>query len=171
MRVFFALWPNDDVRATLTDWGRGAQAVAGGRAVAAENIHLTLFFVGSVERDGLAALEDAADAVRAQPFTLVLDRIGYWRHNRIVWAGSSAHAPAAAALEGSLHEALAHAGVNGEERPYVPHVTLLRKAERKPPAIAVTACAWQVREFALVESQPVAGGVRYLVRRAWPLCL
>ena len=160
-RVFFALWPDASVRTALAALAQEAQAECGGRAMAAENVHVTLFFVGPVERARLAALERAAQRPRGRSFSLTLDRVGYWRHNRIVWAGATEFPAALATLAEDLRVALAREGVQGEERPYVPHVTLVRNAERKPGAPVIEPCVWSVDEFVLVESVSVPGGVRY----------
>ena len=137
--------------------------------MAPANIHLTLFFVGEVERMRSAALEHAAGEVRASPCELTVDRIGYWRHNRIVWAGTRACPAALIDLESSLRAALAPVGVRGEERPYVPHITLVRNAARKPAPMAVPPCVWRITEFVLVESAPAADGVRYAPVARWRL--
>lgn len=168
-RLFFALWPDAAARARLSAWAGIAHAAVGGRMTAAANLHVTLFFLGAVERARIAALEAAAETVAGPPFALTFDRVGYWRHNRIVWAGAQASPPALIALEASLRSALARAGWAGDDRPYQPHVTLVRNAVRRPAALTLEPYTLAVREFVLVESEPDGGGVRYVVRRCWPL--
>ena len=168
-RLFFALWPDVTVRDSLAALAAAAQAECGGRMTARENIHLTLFFAGDIERGRIGVLEDAAASLSTVPFDLVLDRLGRWRHNNIVWAGASTCPTALAALAADLHGALERAGVQGDTRPYVPHITLVRNATRGPAAASLSPCAWGARELALVESVPAAGGVRYDVRARWPL--
>ena len=168
-RLFFGLWPDDSVRAGLSGLAREAHAECGGRAIPAEKIHLTLFFVGSVERGRIARLEAAAQRVHGEAFQLAIDRIGYWRHNKIVWAGAARVPPALVALEASLREGLEGEGLRGEDRPYSPHVTLVRDAERKPAPREVGPLLWNATDFVLAESVAVKGGVRYDVRRRWPL--
>jgi 2'-5' RNA ligase len=157
------------VRAALAAMAHEAQARSGGRAAVPANIHLTLFFVGDVERQRSVALEEAAGEVRGASFELAIDRVGYWRHNRIVWAGTAACPPALIELESSLRAALARLGVHGDTRPYAPHITLVRDAARKPGPAVFAPLAWQVREFVLVESVPRAGGVSYEPRARWRL--
>ena len=137
--------------------------------MAQDNIHITLFFVGSIERTRVPALERAASQARAQPFSLAIDRLGYWRHNQIVWAGTTKCPAALVELAVTLRVALAGEGVQGEERPYAPHVTLVRNAGRKPAPRPFEPCEWRVDEFVLVESVPAPGGVRYQPRLRWPL--
>jgi len=89
VRLFFALWPDEGVRARLTHWSRELHAVCGGRATREENLHLTLAFLGGVEEPRVAEVERAAREVAQRVATLILDRPGYWKHNRIAWAGAS----------------------------------------------------------------------------------
>jgi 2'-5' RNA ligase len=167
VRLFFALWPERSVQATLGALAMDAQAQSGGRAVAQDNIHLTLFFVGAFERARIGTLERAAAALERAPFVLEFDRLGYWRHNRIVWAGVREAPPALSRLASTLSAALAQIGPRGEDRPYVPHVTLVRNAERKPARTQIEPCTWAVNDFALMESVPVANGVRYEPLAVW----
>jgi 2'-5' RNA ligase len=168
-RVFFALWPEDEVRAALAQAGVHAQAECGGRATASDKIHLTLFFVGDIERSRVAALEACASRVAADPFELDMSTLGYWRHNRIVWAGAR-HCPGElATLVDNLSLNLAGEGIRGEDRAYVPHVTLVRNARRAPVRSALEAPVWKARELVLVESVRAAGVVRYEIVGGWPL--
>jgi RNA 2',3'-cyclic 3'-phosphodiesterase len=155
----------------LAQWGKDLMIDCGGRAVASANIHLTLSFVGDVEREHIARLEGAARSVHAAPFALTVDRIGYFRFNRIVWAGTAHCPPPLTALETRLRAALAPLGMKAEDRPYVPHITLVRQAQRKPSLCTPQACVWRVEEFVLMESVAIAGGVRYEPLARWPLIM
>jgi RNA 2',3'-cyclic 3'-phosphodiesterase len=164
-RVFFALWPDDAVRAALSAAALLAQDECGGRATAAAKIHLTLFFVGGVPRTELPTLVRCAESIRADAFELDADVLGYWRHNRIVWAGTRETPPPLRRLVADLSAALALEGYRGEDRPYVPHLTLVRNARRAPRTADLTVPRWRAREFVLAES---AGG-SYRVLFRWPL--
>lgn len=170
-RVFFALWPQGEPRTTLARWGDQLVAECGGRAVARSNIHLTLFFVGDVAREHIARLEGAARSVHTAPFALTIDRIGHFRHNRIVWAGTAHCPPQLLALEARLRATLEPLGVKAEDRPYLPHITLVRKAQRKPARRTPEACIWRVEDLVLMESVANAGGVRYEPLAKWPLIM
>jgi 2'-5' RNA ligase len=169
-RLFFALWPAASVRTALAARALEAQAECGGRAMRAENIHLTLFFVGSIGRDRVPELERAAALVRGSPFSLVLDRVGYWRRSGIVWTGTTQCPSALADLAADLQTALAGIGIEADERPYAPHVTLVRNARRRPVSRSIQGCVWDAHEYVLVESVQVAGSVRYEPFARWTLC-
>ena len=77
------------MRARLADWSRELHALCGGRVPLAQDLHLTLAFLGQVPERRVGEVERAAGEVSAQAATLVLDRPGFWKHNRIAWAGAS----------------------------------------------------------------------------------
>jgi 2'-5' RNA ligase len=168
-RVFFALWPDASVRAALSGAAVEAQVECDGRATAAEKIHLTLFFVGTVECARLPRIEQCAASLTGRPFTLDMRVLGYWRHNRIVWAGADACSPELSRLVAALTKNLAEEGIEAEDRPYVPHVTLLRNARRAPSRKAIEVPGWDASELVLVESVPAQRGVRYDIMARYPL--
>ena len=102
-------------------------------------------------------------------FDLEVDRIEYWRRNRIVWAGVARCPGALLALVERLEQEASSAGFSVDKRSYVPHITLLRNARRAPAELAIAAVAWPVGRFALVESVPSGRGRTYEVLREWPL--
>jgi RNA 2',3'-cyclic 3'-phosphodiesterase len=168
-RLFFAAWPSHATQQALGKLAQELQRECGGRAVPAHNIHLTLVFLGDIARERVAAFETLADTVATGSFELRIDQAAFWHHNRIVWAGVS-HCPAALpALVEQLEQRLALEGLRFDERPYVPHITLLRHARRAPANFELPAVAWPVSCFALMESAPRGAGRAYEVLREWPL--
>lgn len=167
MRLFFALWPDDAVRAQLAHWSRELHAACGGRPTRPENLHVTLAFLGGVEEARLTEVERAAGEVSPRAATLVLDRPGYWKNNRIAWAGASLVPPELEALVSELRGALASSQIRFDAKSFVSHVTLLRDA-REPEALPVLApIEWRLDGFALVQSVTLPRGSRYEVRKHW----
>ncbi len=168
-RLFFALWPPPAVAAQLEQAARDAQLGCGGRRARRENLHLTLAFLGDVAPARLDDLYRLADDLRGSPAALTLDQLGYWKHNRILWAGGRSLAAELAEFAARLNSALALAGHTLERRPFAAHMTLLRDA-RPPRMLAELApLEWRVDEFRLVASHLHAGGPRYESLRAWRL--
>ena len=167
-RVFFALWPDDGVRDALDFQAQQLHRGCGGRAMRRENLHLTLVFVGDVAAGRLDELKSVAGTISGSSFELVLDRLGYWRHNRIVSASPLSVPEALRELVGSLEGRLKQAGFEFDQRPYAPHITLLRDA-RAPGIPAPLHLDWPVGDFVLVESAQGPRGAEYRVRARWKL--
>jgi 2'-5' RNA ligase len=167
VRLFFALWPDDGVRAQLTRWGRELHAVCGGRPTRPENLHLTLAFLGSVEDARVAEVERAAAEVSPCTALLVLDQPGYWKHNRIAWTGASTVPGELDVMVAELRSALARSNIDFDAKQFVSHVTLVRDA-REPKAMpALEPIRWKLDAFALVRSVSQPRGSRYEVLKSW----
>ncbi len=131
-RVFFALWPDEPVRAELDRIAAELHRLRGGRRARSETIHLTLVFVGNVPRTTLPALQAAAAEIRLPAFELVLDQAECWRHNRIACVTTSQPPAALIELVTGLEGTLDRLGIPFDRRPYKPHVTLVRNADCRP---------------------------------------
>jgi len=167
VRLFFALWPDDAVRAQLAHWSRELHALCGGRLTRPENLHVTLAFLGSVAEARVAEVERAASEVAPCAATLVLDQPGYWKHNRIAWAGASIVPTEIATCVAELRDALARVEIRFDAKPFVSHVTLLREA-REPDAMpALAPIEWRLAGFVLVQSVTLPRGSRYGIRKSW----
>lgn len=170
MRLFFALWPSAAERTALAAWQAELQGKCGGRAMGAESLHATLVFLGEVEVDRLEALQLAAQEVSAPAFTLLLDAAHYWGHNHIVFAAPGHVPPALLQLANSLEQSLQRHRFRFDARSFKAHITLLRKARwSDSPLPALPPVAWQMHDFALVQSLNDALGVRYEVLTHFPL--
>jgi 2'-5' RNA ligase len=169
LRAFFALWPPEAVRDELSGWAEACRASAAGRLVRRENLHATLAFLGEIDRGRLPELACIAQAVACERFDLLLDRVGYWPHNRIVYAAPAAMPAPLVALAQALAQRLATAGFRVEERPYFAHVTLLRAARRAPDAARFTPVHWPVEAIALVQSARSGGRLVYRPLERWTL--
>ena len=166
LRLFFALWPPDDLRGELAAW---AKQVAGrGRAMRRENLHLTLAFLGDTDAALLPEIKSLASVLRFDPIRLPLDRAGYWRHNRIIWCGASEEPQTLLDLVADLRERLKAAGVRYDPKPFVSHVTLVRNAAGLPETPAWAPLIWEAADFALVGSLLVEGRVAYQVLQRFP---
>jgi 2'-5' RNA ligase len=164
VRLFFALWPGSDLQAKLAAW---AKQVAGrGRTMRRENLHLTLAFLGATEAALVPDLLALAAGVRFSPIHLLLDRVGYWKHNRIIWCGAGEEPIALTSLVEELRARLDAGGIHYDRKPFVSHLTLVRDAAGLPAAPAWIPLVWEARDFALVSSTRIEGRVTYqLLRR------
>jgi 2'-5' RNA ligase len=168
-RLFFAAWPAPEIQSTLENIARIMQRECGGRVIVARNIHLTLAFLGDVGRERMPRIEAIAAAISAPRCELAVNRVEYWRHNRILWAGVERCPEALQSLVGQLEQAFSAEGFRFDKRPYVPHVTLVRNARHAPSETAIPDIAWPVTHYALMESVQRGRGRIYEVLREWPL--
>lgn len=167
-RLFFALWPDGELQRHFYQLARRLQRHTRGKPIQADNIHLTLAFVGEVDADSQDCLELMASAIAVPGFSLSLDSLGFWARSHIVWAGCSESPPALLELVRRLQAGLASCALQADTRPYAPHLSLLRKAWRHPK-MELEALEWTVGDFALVQSQTLPQGARYRILRRWPL--
>jgi len=164
-RLFFALWPDTLTRTRLAAMAH--QWVP--HPVPAENLHMTLQFLGGCDADVQACCLQAASRVRAEGFSLCLDYLGSWPHKGIQWLGSGQPPAALLTLVERLGEALEACGFQPDKRRFVPHVTLSRKAKNPVIRSSLPAIDWVLNEFVLAESVSSSVGVRYVVLARWPL--
>jgi 2'-5' RNA ligase len=178
VRLFFALWPDEACRAQLGKAAATALRVGGsGRAVPAQDWHVTLCYLGGVPASLAAELAAAAGRVRASPFTLHFDRLRYWADSRVTVAIGPCP-PEAARLATAVRALSRQLGLAAHDKGLQPHITLIRGQDAPPPepgpgcererALDVTLAA---HTLVLAESREgvVAPAVRYVVRAHWPL--
>lgn len=169
-KLFFALWPGDNVRMQVEEQ---AQVLyrhfqPRGRLLKPARYHLTLQFLGEQAALPRRLVEDAANAatrVRTPVFDLVLDQAGSF-HNTW-WLGCTAQPAGLLELWHALGVELVHAHVNVRSTDgFTPHVTILRDASARLPPTPIAPVHWRVREFVLVDSQPPRP---YTILHRWSL--
>ncbi len=163
MKLFFAIWPDQSTKIRLDGLAKLLHRACGGKITKSESIHLTLVFIGEVEAS--ERLRMAASSLSGKPFEMNFDKVAYWKHNRIAWAGMGIVPDGLKDLVDSLKAALKTEGYRFDERSYVPHVTLLRHA-REPEILPQSEpFIWHVAEFCLVASTDSG----YRILETWPL--
>lgn len=134
-----------------------------------DSLHMTLAFIGSVSTSQLALLREIAGRVRGEAFDMLIDHLGCWQHNRIVWAGSSSVPARQHRLFDALVTNLGESGFTLDQRLFVSHVTLVRNGRCDNLPELAQPISWDVREFVLVESFLQPSGARYRLLDRWPL--
>jgi len=175
-RVFFAIWPDAEVRQALMQVAHQVHRQVAGKLTRVDSMHMTLLFLGSTPVEQLGLLAELADAVAFEAFTLDIGTVGCWKHNQIAWIAPLTTPSALARLAEDLARGALARGFQVETRPFVPHLTLVRKArcagvdeargaglDVRPPRIR-----WEVREFVLVRSELATSGSRYQQIGRWP---
>jgi 2'-5' RNA ligase len=166
-RLFFALWPDQGERLALQAGFAASVAAAGGRAVPAEHLHVTLEFLGAVPDARLKELSGFGAALAFADEPLMFDHLDWWRRSAALVAAPNAAPAGLAALQAELRRVLSGGGFRVDSRPFRPHVTLARDVTKPPPA-STSHVAWRTRVLALVESEPTPHGSRYTPLARWP---
>jgi len=168
-RLFFALWPDAELRTALVQTGRD-RTVPRSRPVAPDNLHLTLAFLGAIADPLVDAVHAAAGAVSAPPIDFDLDRIELWPRPQLLCATATKLPEALQTLVTQLRTALASRDLPTETRPLRAHVTLVRKVRRQGQPMTLPApLRWHAERFWLVTSESRPEGVRYTPVRSWTL--
>ena len=177
VRSFVAVLLPDGVRARLAAMVAEIRPRAPALTwVRADNLHLTLRFLGAVEPDVLARAQEAMSVAAARasaPFTIELGGLGGFPAGgapRVVWAGVVAGAEGLVGLHDALDTALLARGIPGEGRAFHPHVTLARAREGRGGARLAGLLGpgprygrLQVGALHLMRSDLGPGGARYSV--------
>ena len=174
LRCFVAVLLPEGVRAGLAAaCAELRQQTRGLSWVRADNLHLTLRFLGQIEPPALERVRDAVTAAAAAvpPFTVRLgglDGFPPGRAPRVLWAGVSAGHDEMMALHQALATALAARGIPEEGRPFHPHVTLARSRDPRGAGELAGALGAElavgearVRALHLMRSELHPGGARY----------
>lgn len=176
MRLFVAIELPDELKKGLA---RLRTDIPGARWVPAEQIHLTLAFLGETDGEITERLKAGLAMIQADAFELSWGGLGCfpdWRRPRVVWAGVKPE-PNLFRLAAAVHQAVRATGINLEERPFSPHITLARL---KLPTAAelglflgqqrrLTLQRFSVQEFTLFQSSLTSQGAVHSPIRIFPL--
>ena len=166
-RLFFALWPSDETRKQLNSFNQSI-AQNGLRKLKADNLHITLLFLGNTEATTEGLLREKADSISVQPFVLTLDQLEFWRKAKILCLTTAQYDPQLGILVDALNHRAEQCAMHIEDRTYNPHITLARKAQ-KLIDINVLPIQWQADSFCLIESCSTPNGVDYQVLQRWTM--
>ena len=162
-RLFIGLWPDEAARRRIASRQAACSWPAGARPVPVERLHLTLHFLGPVERRRIAGLLRAIADLPAPPFELRLGRAAVWSNGVAVLEPCGEPPPGLIDLQARVGAMLRQLGLPVEARPFRPHVTLARRATGAVLPADGTATGWRITGPALVESDH---GYRLLWRPA-----
>ncbi len=168
-RLFFALWPNDDLRQTINQLSQPITQNIQGKITPPENWHITLAFLGHIDMPTKQCMQQCAAKLQGSRFSLSLDQFGYWSKPGLLWLGPTQTPDALRDLVTNLTTNLQNCGYKPETPPFQAHLTLMRKAVLAKTLPPVTPITWSVEDFCLVHSITESSGARYQVIERWPL--
>jgi 2'-5' RNA ligase len=177
-RLFVALRPPPPIRAQLRVAMGG---VPGARWQDDEQLHLTLRFIGEVDRRVAEDIALALAQVHASPIAVALAGVGAFdKQGRVdaLWAGVAPH-DMLAALHRKVDHALVRVGLMPEGRAYLPHITLARLPRSMGAGIEIEhwradhagldSAPFTLDHLYLFESTLGSGGARYEAIQRWVL--
>ncbi len=173
VRVFFAIWPEEAIRRQLCGLSEKLAVASSGRMMREESIHLTLVFLGEVRSSQLDMLRSAANIVKEQSFDFIVDRVSYWKYNRLVYATAGEVPQRLLKLVDSLKALMSANGFLFGNRTFRPHITLVRKVGLNclPKSLHYldTPIIWPVNDWVLVKSEQASDRTVYTPIGRWAL--
>jgi 2'-5' RNA ligase len=173
-RLFVAIRPPEAIREALLDVMEGVPDL---RWQEDGQLHLTLRFIGEVERPVTEDIAVALGRVRFERFQIALDGVGRFEKRRhgALWAGVQPK-DQLRTLAAKVERTCQSVGLEPERRAYHPHITLARWNGRAPKVdrfletnAGLASAPWEVGEFILYESRLGRDGAHYEPVAAYPL--
>jgi 2'-5' RNA ligase len=174
-RLFVAIRPPEPIRNLLID---AMDDGADFRWQSEDQLHLTLRFIGEVDRPVAQDLADALVHIRVPAFDLRISGIGRFeqRSAGALWASVEPRDPVAA-LAAKVERVCQQTGLKAERRAFHPHITLARWKGRRSHEVArfldrsrgLSSPAFRTSEFVLFESRLSRHGAHYEEIATYPL--
>ena len=173
IRAFIAIDLSEEIQLRLEEVQKNYRAQLDSipiRWVAAENIHLTLKFLGETTPKQAEQIQKALQKIKFKQFTINLDGTGMFPNEkkpRVLWVGIKPENELCE-LQKKIDETLK--GLVKPEENYIPHITLARiKKPKKLPELDVKQMSTTVKEFKLYESKIQLKGTEHKTLKNYPL--
>jgi 2'-5' RNA ligase len=167
LRLFVAIRPPIAIRERLLAAMGG---VAGARWQSDDQLHLTLRFIGEVDRHAARDVDAALAAVHHPRFEIAVAGIGAFDRRGepvALWAAVAPIEPLKI-LHNKIDQAIVRAGLEPERRAFTPHITLARLPRGAGPVKGLLETSgglasppFTVDAFSLFESRPTPEGAVY----------
>ena len=181
MRLFVALQIPEEIRAAIAALSRELKPLDDSwKWTTAENLHVTLKFLGEIPSDKSENVREALRRVPSEwPIEVKFAGLGFFpneRRPRVLWVAMKAP-PSLPALAEAIDMALTKIGIPKEEREFTPHLTLARnKAGNIAPKLRDALAKYSTREFGmmdvsafyLIESKLKSTGPEYTALESFP---
>ena len=172
MRIFFAIEFPEDVKEYLNKIQLVLKEQSTkGNFTYRDNYHLTLRFIGEINDHELDKLKEVIDevALKQNCFQLTMNNLGYFARGSklIIWVGINQN-ESLSRLYSQLEHSLEDKGYKGEEKDFVPHITLGRQIvlaedfHKMKLQIKMDDIIIPVSKLSLMKSIRVKGELRYI---------
>lgn len=158
MRLFIAIQLSDEIKKVLVACMHDLkkQGVEG-NYVPAQNLHLTLVFIG--EYDDPMKVKNIIEGVQVTPFRLGLSEKGNF--GNLLWIGVKGNQKLKTYVK-NLRESLKEAGIPFDDDKFIPHITLIRKTVcKKAYQVHLSKAEMTVKKVSLMKSEIKNGKVVY----------
>jgi len=175
MRLFVGIDPPDSIKQRLLAAMGG---ISGARWQREDQLHLTLRFIGEVDRHRAADVAAALSGVHHPEVTMALsgtDVFGKQGRPDSLWVGVTPEEPVKV-LHNKVDQCLARVGLDPEKRQFKPHITIARLGSRvgslngfleASGGLSSPPCT--MRDFCLYESRLTHEGANYTILERYPL--
>jgi len=174
-RLFVAIRPPEAVRARLLAAMGG---VGGARWQSEDQLHLTLRFIGEVDRHRAEDVHAALGGVHHPAFEIALAGVGSFDRRgepTTLWAGVAPQEPLKT-LHNKVDQAIARVGIEPDRRTFAPHITLARLPRGARPVGSflqdsgrLASPPFGVEDFCLYESRLTPEGAVYSIVERYSL--
>ena len=175
-RLFVAIDIPEALRMLLHTMGRG---IPGARPVPADQIHLTLRFIGEVDGGAAKEIKEALTEVEASPFSLTVRGVGHFpprRAPRVLWAGLDP-CQELLFLRNRIERRIVACGLDPVSRKFSPHITIARLKDSPVKRVGEFLAGnslfcsdpLPVSEFVLYSSRLLKSGAVHTVEKRYSL--
>ena len=175
-RLFVAIDLPPEIKKEL---GKICFGLPGAKWVPADQLHLTLRFIGEVDGGLSKDIREMLSTVTMAPFTIRLKGVGHFpprKRPRVLWVGIEAN-DLLLRLRGRIESILVRGGLEHEGRKYSPHITIARLQDTSPVKAGNFLAAnglfattpFPVQDFLLYSSKLTPKGAIHTIEASYPL--
>ncbi len=157
MRLFVAIELSEEMKkASVQMMHALKQSGVKGNYTPIQNLHVTLCFIGEVADS--KPVKEALSTVKFKPFKLSFTELGNF--GDLIHIGIRG-GQGINNLVSDIRKAFDEAGIEYDRKKFVPHMTLVRKANGRPSKITVPNTEMMVKHFSLMKSDRIDGKMVY----------
>lgn len=165
MRTFLAIcFTQEEKNEFYTIQQSLCQEKCGGKSVDKDQLHMTLAFLGEVTEDQLALVQRILQKINAHGFVLDFDKIEMFSHgSEYLYYAAPSNDCRIRELAEYIRKALTYKKIFFDSKAFVPHVTLIRHANKAMRVWENFSVRVRVDSLHLVKSETAEGHAVYTI--------
>ena len=175
-RLFFALDISEHDKTTIANWRAHhlTSSYSQSKSIPQDNFHITLAFLGLVNSSQQNRLITEMTHLRQQAkltgaLTLTLNEIGLFKKPQVLYIANTEIPKPLLTLHQQVKNLVNEALLPIEERVYIPHISLFRKAKNLVNNLTKPSIQIKPSSFSLYQSTSRSSGVQYTPIASWPI--